>query len=111
MNQSTRSVDVVSKNIGGKRCPIVDTWWQTETGAIMITPLPGAIPTKPGSATLPFFGVDAAVVDKLRGEEVGAEYRREIDHPEAPGRRCCGRFTATKNDIENSIGVNSKTVI
>jgi acetyl-CoA synthetase len=59
------------KTIGGGRCPIVDTWWQTETGAIMITPLPGAIPTKPGSATLPFFGVDAAVVDE-RGEEVGA---------------------------------------
>jgi acetyl-CoA synthetase len=59
------------KTIGGGHCPIVDTWWQTETGAIMITPLPGAIPTKPGSATLPFFGVDAAVVDE-RGEEVGA---------------------------------------
>ncbi len=43
--------------IGGGRCPIVDTWWQTETGAIMMSPLPGAIPTKPGSCTLPFFGV------------------------------------------------------
>ena len=51
------------KLIGGERCPIVDTWWQTETGCQMITPLPGAIPTKPGTATLPFFGVDAAVVD------------------------------------------------
>jgi acetyl-CoA synthetase len=50
--------------IGGDRCPIVDTWWQTETGAIMITPLPGAIPTKPGTATLPFFGVHPEVVDK-----------------------------------------------
>jgi acetyl-CoA synthetase len=59
------------KTIGGNRCPIVDTWWQTETGAIMITPLPGAIPTKPGSATLPFFGVDPAVVDPA-GKEVGA---------------------------------------
>ena len=58
------------EKIGGGRCPIVDTWWQTETGAIMITPLPGAIPTKPGSATLPFFGVDAAVVDD-NGNEVG----------------------------------------
>src|SRR5687768_9959803 len=48
--------------IGHARCPIVDTWWQTETGAIMITPLPGVTPTKPGSATLPFFGVDAAIV-------------------------------------------------
>jgi acetyl-CoA synthetase len=55
--------------IGGKRCPIVDTWWQTETGAIMIAPLPGAIPTKPGSGTLPFFGVDAAVVNK-EGKEL-----------------------------------------
>jgi acetyl-CoA synthetase len=55
--------------IGGGRCPIVDTWWQTETGAIMITPLPGAIPAKPGTATLPFFGVDAAVVDH-EGNEV-----------------------------------------
>ncbi len=57
------------EKIGGARCPVVDTWWQTETGAIMITPLPGATPTKPGSATLPFFGVDAAVVDD-NGEEV-----------------------------------------
>jgi acetyl-CoA synthetase len=55
--------------IGGGRCPVVDTWWQTETGGIMITPLPGATPTKPGSATLPFFGVDAAVVDEA-GKEV-----------------------------------------
>jgi acetyl-CoA synthetase len=51
-------------HIGGKRCPIVDTWWQTETGGIMITPLPGATPTKPGSATLPFFGVVPEVVDE-----------------------------------------------
>jgi len=58
------------KNIGGGRCPIVDTWWQTETGSIMITPLPGATPTKPGSATLPFFGVDPAVVDE-KGHEIG----------------------------------------
>lgn len=52
------------KEIGGDRCPIVDTWWQTETGAIMITPLPGATPTKPGSGTLPFFGIEPAIVDK-----------------------------------------------
>ena len=49
--------------IGGERCPIVDTWWQTETGGIMITPLPGATPTKPGTATLPFFGIKPEVVD------------------------------------------------
>ncbi len=49
--------------IGGRRCPIVDTWWQTETGGILISPLPGAVPTKPGSCTLPFPGVEPAVVD------------------------------------------------
>jgi acetyl-CoA synthetase len=52
-----------NENIGGKRCPIVDTWWQTETGGILITPLPGVTPTKPGSATLPFFGIVPEVVD------------------------------------------------
>jgi acetyl-CoA synthetase len=57
--------------IGGERCPIVDTWWQTETGGIMITALPGAIPTKPGSATLPFPGIIAEVVD-LEGHSVPA---------------------------------------
>src|SRR5262249_53712571 len=50
--------------IGRKRCPIVDTWWQTETGMIMISPLPGAIPTKPGSATRPLPGVVAEIVDR-----------------------------------------------
>jgi acetyl-CoA synthetase len=49
--------------VGDSRCPIVDTWWQTETGGILISPLPGAIPQKPGSATLPFFGVRPAIVD------------------------------------------------
>jgi acetyl-CoA synthetase len=57
-------------NIGGGRCPVVDTWWQTETGMIMITPLPGAVDTKPGSATFPFPGVDADIVDN-DGNSVG----------------------------------------
>ncbi|MCI0487248.1 MAG: acetate--CoA ligase, partial [Blastocatellia bacterium] len=57
--------------IGHNRCPIVDTWWQTETGMIMITPLPGAVPTKPGSATRPFPGIIADVVTK-QGEAVPA---------------------------------------
>jgi acetyl-CoA synthetase len=52
------------REIGRQRCPIVDTWWQTETGGHMITPLPGVTPTKPGSCTLPFFGVDAAILDE-----------------------------------------------
>lgn len=57
--------------IGGGRCPIVDTWWQTETGSHLITTLPGVHATKPGSAGLPFFGVDVAVVDE-KGKEVKA---------------------------------------
>jgi acetyl-CoA synthetase len=55
--------------IGGGRCPIVDTWWQTETGSILISPVPGAVAAKPGSATLPLPGIDAAVVD-LKGNPV-----------------------------------------
>ena len=58
--------------IGGERCPIVDTWWQTETGSILLTTLPGATYTKPGSTGLPFFGVDIAVV-KDRGERCGPD--------------------------------------
>ena len=58
------------KNIGGDRCPIVDTWWQTETGSIMISPVPGAVPTKPGSATRPLPGIVADVVDR-QGNPVG----------------------------------------
>jgi len=61
--------------VGDSRCPIVDTWWQTETGGILITPLPGAIAQKPGSATLPFFGVQPGIVDGegklLEGEATG----------------------------------------
>ncbi len=61
--------------VGNKRCPIVDTWWQTETGGILITPLPGATALKPGSATLPFFGVEPAILDPdgnvLEGEAEG----------------------------------------
>ncbi|MFZ0432337.1 MAG: acetate--CoA ligase [Candidatus Acidiferrales bacterium] len=58
-----------SEAVGKNRCPVVDTWWQTETGAIMISPLPGATPAKPGSATLPLPGIAARVVN-LRGEPV-----------------------------------------
>ena len=64
--------------VGERRCPIVDTWWQTETGGILITPLPGAIKLKPGSATLPFFGVQPEIVD---GEG-------KVQHGEATGNLC-----------------------
>jgi len=58
--------------VGDARCPIVDTWWQTETGGHLITPLPGATPLKPGSATLPFFGVVPAILDAEGREQAGA---------------------------------------
>ncbi len=62
--------------VGEERCPIVDTWWQTETGAHMLTPLPGATPLKPGSATLPFFGVEPVLLDEngqvIEGEGAGS---------------------------------------
>jgi acetyl-CoA synthetase len=78
--------------IGHNRCPIVDTWWQTETGSIMITPIPGAIATKPGSATRPFFGVVAGVVD-MDGKPVplGSGGYLVI---RSRGPPCCGQFTA-----------------
>ncbi len=59
------------RKIGGERCPIVDTWWQTETGGIMMSPLPGAIATKPGSCTKPLPGIVPAIVDD-RGRPVDA---------------------------------------
>ena len=57
-------------NVGKGRCPIVDTWWQTETGGHLLTPLPGAIATKPGSATLPFFGIEPTVLEPESGKEI-----------------------------------------
>src|SRR3989440_9535344 len=68
-------------HVGEKRCPIVDTWWQTETGGILITPIPGATPLKPGSATRPYFGVEPVIVD---GEG------RRLDGP-AEGNLCLAR--------------------
>ncbi|MFA6109598.1 MAG: acetate--CoA ligase [Candidatus Latescibacterota bacterium] len=62
-----------NEHIGKGRCPIVDTWWQTETGGILITPLPGATPTKPGSATFPYFGVEPAVLEAESGKELTAD--------------------------------------
>jgi acetyl-CoA synthetase len=68
------------RNIGKERCPIVDTWWQTETGSILISPLPGAFDLKPGSATLPFFGVRPVLVDE--------NGKRLSDVGEATGNLC-----------------------
>ncbi|KAG8894116.1 acetyl-CoA synthetase [Tulasnella sp. 408] len=59
-----------NEHVGRKECAIVDTFWQTETGSIVITPFPGAVPTKPGSATVPFFGVDPVILDAQSGKEL-----------------------------------------
>ena len=58
--------------IGGERCPVIDTWWQTETGSIMLTTLPGAHPGKPGSAGLPMYGIEPAIVTR-EGQELGPD--------------------------------------
>ncbi|MEP7028307.1 MAG: acetate--CoA ligase, partial [Candidatus Eisenbacteria bacterium] len=68
--------------VGEKRCAVVDTWWQTETGGILITPLPGVTPTKPGSATLPFFGIQPILVDPVDG--------RVLDGNGVSGALCMG---------------------
>ena len=80
--------------VGDDRCPIVDTWWQTETGGILITPLPGATELKPGSATRPFFGVLPALVDADGKVLEGAMHRQSRASP-SPGRARCARSTAT----------------
>ncbi len=90
--------------VGEKRCPIVDTWWQTETGAIMIAPLPGAFTLKPGSATLPFFGVQPALVDAegtlLEGATSGnlvitASWPSQIRSVYGDHQRCIDTYFAT----------------
>jgi acetyl-CoA synthetase len=65
--------------VGGGRCPVLDTWWQTETGTAMITPLPHAWPTKPGCATLPFFGVEPVLLDAATGRELPAARGRPAE--------------------------------
>ena len=72
--------------VGDERCPIVDTWWQTETGGILITPLPGARRLKPGSATLPFFGVEPALVDDQGRELEGATSGALVINRSWPGQ-------------------------
>ena len=79
--------------VGDSRCPIVDTWWQTETGGILITPLPGATKLKPGSATRPFFGVRPEVVD-ADGKVLEGRRRATSSSP-IPGPARCARSTAT----------------
>jgi acetyl-CoA synthetase len=95
------------KTIGGGRCPIVDTWWQTETGSIMISPFPGAIPTKPGSGTLPFFGVDPAVVDERAGSR--PECRWQINYSAAVAFDVAHDLRR-QGVTDSNIGANSKAL-
>ena len=81
--------------IGGERCPIVDTWWQTETGAIMITPLPGITKTKPGSATQPFPGIKAEILNDDGGSR--SRSAAGCSRSRVRGRRCCAASTATRS--------------
>ena len=82
--------------VGDGRCPVVDTWWQTETGGILISPLPGAIDQKPGSATLPFFGVKPAIVDGEGKALEGACRGQPRASPTAGPARCapCSAITS-----------------
>jgi acetyl-CoA synthetase len=90
------------KNIGGERCPIVDTWWQTETGAIMISPLPGVTATKPGSAMGPLPGISAEVVDEARSRCPTAA--AATSSSPSRGRRCCARSGATTSATRTPTG-------
>ena len=84
------------QHIGGGRCPVVDTWWQTETGSIMIAPIPGLTTLKPGSATKPFPGIEAEILDAdgnpCRPRRVAGTWWSN-----GRGRRCCARSTATQS--------------
>ncbi len=90
--------------IGGERCPVVDTWWQTETGAIMITPLPGVTTTRPGSASRAFPGISAEIRNE-RGEKANrseaASWRSRVR-----GRRCCAASTAIRSGTSASTGTS-----
>ena len=93
--------------IGRERCPIVDTWWQTETGQIMISPLPGLTETKPGSATFPLPGVLADVVDETTGESI--EQGQGLLVLKRPGPECCAPCTATTSATSRRTSRGSAT--
>ena len=98
------------KHIGGERCPIVDTWWQTETGAIMISPLPGLTTTRPGSATRPFPGIVSPTLS-MRKDSRFRKVRKGFWSFVSPGRPCCAHCGATTNAIGRSTGPNSPACI
>ena len=85
------------RKIGGERCPIVDTWWQTETGGIMMSPLPGAIPTKPGSCTKPLPGIIPAIVDPRR--QAGRQEPRRLAGDDAALARHAARHLGRRRPL------------
>ena len=95
------------RKIGGERCPIVDTWWQTETGGIMMSPLPGAIPTKPGSCTKPLPGVVPSILDET-GQPVDRKHRRHAAASASRGRACSAASGATTSATSSSTGRSSR---
>ena len=95
------------EHIGGDRTPVVDTWWQTETGMILITPLPGVTTTKPGSATKPFPGVEAGVFDE-RGNEVGPA-AAATSCSSARGPRCCAGSSRIPSGTRTRTGRSTTT--
>ena len=95
------------EQVGEERCPIVDTWWQTETGGILITPLPGATPLKPGSATRPFFGVEPVIVDG-DGSRLDGRRARAIFAWRARGRGRCAPCSATTSASSRPISRPSR---
>ncbi len=98
------------RKIGRERCPIVDTWWQTETGGIMMSPLPGAIPTKPGSCTKPLPGIVPAIVDAAGKPVCAGQGRLAGDH-QAVARHAPRHLGRRRRATRNSIGRKCRTCI
>ena len=99
-----------NEHIGHRNSPIVDTWWQTETGSILITPLPGVTTTVPGSATVPFPGISASIVDES-GNDIPPGSTAAISVSIGPGHRCSGPYTAIQADSFKPTGPASQAVI
>ena len=98
------------KFIGGERCPIVDTWWQTETGMIMITPLPGVTPLKPGSATMPFPGIKAEIRDAVGRRRRGRRRAARADAAVArDAARHLRRSRAVRQAVLEQVGSRHRT--